>query len=97
MYRLKQFIRLSVTPMLIIAILLLIGGGTVAAAEITPDPTSYSYGSTSEISPSSTITTNPSSLASTGDPANIIKIAAVVLILTGVGFGARAILKKRKA
>lgn len=73
----------------------------VSAKEITPSADSYSYGSTSEYSASTSIeapnSTPSGNLASTGDPANIIKICAIVLILVGVGFGARAVLKKRKA
>ena len=68
----------------------------VHAAEITPDSSSYSYGSTSEIAPSTTITTNGSSLASTGDPANIVKIVAIVLIVVGAGVGIRVLIRRKQ-
>lgn len=71
----------------------------VQAAEITPDSTSYSYGSTSEIAPSAAITTSSSSgsstLASTGDPANIAIAVAVALLFLGTTSIIVQILRKK--
>lgn len=59
--------------------------GAVQAAEITPDPSSYSYGSTSEVAPSTQVQlSNSGSLASTGENATYILIGAVVLIGGGI-------------
>ena len=69
------------------------------AAEITPNPDTYSYGSTSELAPSVTIQTQGSSssnLAGTGESAKIIQITAGVLLIAGLGLVARLFIQKRQ-
>ncbi len=68
----------------------------VSAAEITPASSAYGYGSTSEFSNEVNASSSSSSLASTGDPANMVKIIAIVLIVVGAGVGIRALIRRKQ-
>lgn len=80
---------------------------TVAkAAEINPEPGTYSTGSTSEMSAYSTVTQTPgggsqggsSSLANTGQDAQRLALLAVALLVVGGGaVGLRYILSRKKS
>ncbi len=84
-----KFIRTLITTNLITVVALLIIITPIAkAAEITPDPSTYSYGSTSEFSQSKELkNTTPSLLANTGE--NILP-----LIFSGIGLVSLALFIK---
>lgn len=81
-------------------IILAMTSSSVHAAEITPDPSEYSFGSTSEMSASGTYDeertedSDSGSLADTGETATYIIVGAVALIIIG-GFVARRTLAKK--
>lgn len=57
------------------------------AAEITPDPSTYSYGSTSEFSPYRSLTTTTTTgegLASTGDDTKVVFLIATCILLLSI-------------
>jgi hypothetical protein len=71
------------------------------AAEINPDPDSYTFGSTSEFSPYSATTgggtSGGGSLAPTGDSQLIGLVAVVVLIIAAIGITVYLLKKRNKA
>lgn len=62
--------------------LLFITVAPVQAAEITPDPASYNYGSTSEHSPATTVG-DQAELAETGDPFQVLLLLATTALVLG--------------
>lgn len=92
----KKYILLL--PLLVITLFFM--GGSVNAAEITPEADSYTLGSTSEMSASSTYDeertedSDSGSLADTGETATYIIVGAIALIIIG-GFVARRTLAKK--
>jgi hypothetical protein len=80
------------SSLLLITLLLL--PVTVNAAEINPDASTYGYGSTSETS--NEVNASGGSLATTGDPVQIIEAIAILLVLVGVGLGIRMVIQKKK-
>jgi len=74
--------------LLVAAIVCIVFATTAHAAEITPAPGTYSYGSTSEFSPyvALTPTSSPSpTLAPTGADQNVGYVAAIASILLSAG------------
>jgi len=68
------------------------------AQEITPDPDTYSYGSTSEFSPYSTLVQGSSStLAPTGESQGIGYIAIGVLLVSSIGISFYIVRARKQA
>lgn len=78
-------IKLSIISIMI-AMVIGLFSTTIYAAEITPDPDSYSYGSTSEISPFETVETSDDVLADTGESTQIIIVASIAMCAVGAVF-----------
>jgi hypothetical protein len=74
---------LIISSLVAVLILIMIFAKPVHAAEITPDPSTYVYGSTSEFSPYVTLTSS-GSLAPTGESQFILVLLAITAIASGV-------------
>lgn len=83
-------------PLALFAVILM--PASAMAAEITPDSSTYGYGSTSEHSSEVVATQgSSSSLASTGDSTKIITYVALGLVLIGGGAVAYFAVKKKRS
>lgn len=78
----KQYTTFAVFAILVVLAIPL----KVSAAEITPNPSTYQYGSTSEYSTGTQVqASSGGTLADTGDAQSVVNFIATILVIAGLG------------